>query len=186
MRCARGAKVKTGDRPDMMRGALQILSPLELVWAFVLGVGGLLSSGISAEDKLLLRKATLTTPVEIHTIDDLKSRLFKCHALREGITQGGESVRRSATARMMDIIESKNLMDNATTGQPSGSYRNTCLETIRARVTTCARGCVCFHSIVPRLIDLDIGCTPEIRASYGRDARTLLSACCPSLGQQRA
>jgi len=109
--------VKTGENPDTMRGALQVLSPLELIWSFIMGVGRLLSSGISEDDKLVLRKATLTVPVEIHTIDDLKSRLFKCHALREGITQAGESVRRSATARMMDIIESKRLLDSTMTGE---------------------------------------------------------------------
>ena len=112
--------LKTGENPNSMRGSLLVLSPLELIWSFVLGVKEVLP-GISEDEKLLLRKAMLTIPVEFHTIDDLKTRLFKCHALREAITQAGDSVRRSATARMMDIIESKRLLDSTTTGQPLGA-----------------------------------------------------------------
>ena len=31
---------KTGEHPNNTRGALQVLSPLELIWSFVLGVDG--------------------------------------------------------------------------------------------------------------------------------------------------
>ena len=98
--------LRSGENPGRMRGSIEIATPPELVWAFIMGISRLLPS-ISDDDKMLIRRAFLTVPVMFVVIDEVKLRIFRCHRERHLLIQTGEATKRSATQLMMDALEAK-------------------------------------------------------------------------------
>ena len=111
--------LRSGENPGRMRGSIEIATPPELVWAFIMGVSRLLPS-ISDDDKMLIRRAFLTVPVMFVVIDEVKLRIFRCHKERHLLIQTGETTKRSATQLMMDVLEAKKLLES-TNGTTMGA-----------------------------------------------------------------
>ncbi|CAK0909905.1 unnamed protein product [Prorocentrum cordatum] len=90
-------------------GNLVTASPPEMIWAVILGTAKLLDTGPTSEQVAMLRRGLITFPV-------------KFTVSRESIAAMGDAVKRTATQRFFDIMESKDVIETSL-GHEVGAQR---------------------------------------------------------------
>ncbi|CAK0895676.1 unnamed protein product [Prorocentrum cordatum] len=90
-------------------GNLVTASPPEMIWAVILGTAKLLDTSPTSEKVAMLRRGLITFPV-------------KFTVSRESITAMGDAVKRTATQRFFDIMESKDVIETSL-GHEVGAQR---------------------------------------------------------------
>ena len=104
--------------------------------------------GVTDEEKLLIRTAILSCNVKFVRIDDPIETLWTTHITRNTLSKIGDSVKRTATQRMLDVWEAKLTID---TEKKTSLGVDKIAEYWRTQLgedrSGCVYGILCFYSL---------------------------------------
>ena len=114
--------VSTGDDMAKKHGAVQLLSPPELIWAPIFAAAELIRSGAGEEELQVFHDAFLCVNISLEKIDNDNERMWRSHQLRETWDELGHAVKLTPLQRLFVVLETRTMLERML-GIPKESTR---------------------------------------------------------------